>query len=77
MLRTCDGTDPSLAREEVGTFETGQELYLDERPGLRRYVPCGCGATFDDEDHSVIHPHRELSGSPVYGPPYQAYLDTL
>lgn len=78
MMRTCDGTDPTLVRKETETFETGQGgTHYDERPGLYRYVPCACGTTFDDEVRSVIAPHDLIPGPSVVPPEYQAYLNTL
>lgn len=51
MIRTCDGTDVNLKREEVTrTTRAGQECM--------EWVPCDCGLSFDDVERLVIYPHH-------------------
>lgn len=51
MIRTCDGTDENLKREEVTrTTRAGQECM--------EWVPCDCGLSFDDVERLVIYPHH-------------------
>lgn len=48
MIRTCDGSDPTLIRylhEEIGGIP----------------IPCNCGMRFNDAEREVIFPHAKLA----------------
>lgn len=51
MIRTCDGTDENLKREEVTrTSRAGQETV--------EWISCDCGLSFDDVERLVVYPHH-------------------
>ncbi len=48
MIRTCDGSDPTLIRyvhPDLGDIP----------------IPCNCGMRFKDTEREVIFPHRKLA----------------
>lgn len=53
MIRTCDGNDPNLKREQVDRISaSGQES--------TKWVPCDCGTTFDDVERLTVYPHYAI-----------------
>lgn len=54
MIRHCNGKDMTLVREVP---QQAKDFDLHKPP---IYVPCACGALFEDKKCSVIYPHERI-----------------
>lgn len=70
MIRTCDGTDPTLVML-VEQNDGWDGMHVMGRP-----VPCNCGQTFDDVDHSTIFPHAYIPSVEERRKLIDAYLES-